>query len=65
MVKTLKTSSIYRKRNPHAPYIRISGAWLEQAGIKAGTRINVQVNHAGVLITVAEPEPRYNVKILG
>lgn len=50
MIKTLTTSSLYRKRSK-APYIRVSGRWLREAGIDVGTRITVQVNHAGILIT--------------
>jgi len=62
MLKTLTTSSVYRKHS-QAPYIRLSGQWLRAAGIEIGTRISVQVNAAGILITPAPAEPQYAVTI--
>lgn len=64
MVKNLTTSRIHRKKTT-VPYIRLSGKWLETAGITPGARITVQVNGAGVLI-VKDTTPRYVVtKVIG
>lgn len=51
MKKKMTVSGIYTKREKNAPYIRISGQWLKEAGIEYGAKIKVVVNRSGIKIT--------------
>jgi toxic protein SymE len=38
---------------PPAPWIRLSGRWLEEAGFEIGERIRVDIQRGTLLITLA------------
>jgi hypothetical protein len=41
-----------RRTNSHVPFIRIAGNWLEQAGFSIAGKVQAQVSHGQIILTV-------------
>jgi hypothetical protein len=51
-----RESGGYRRRSTIVPFIRMSGAWLEQLGFDRGDRIEVTAEHQRLVLTVVREE---------
>lgn len=50
MQKRTLTVSLTTHRDCYVPFIRLSGAWLAEAGFHCGDKISVQVRKPGQLL---------------
>jgi hypothetical protein len=51
-----RESGGYRRRQTVVPFIRMSGAWLEQLGFDRGDRIEVTAERERLVLTVVRDE---------
>jgi hypothetical protein len=51
-----RESGTYRRRQTVVPFIRMSGAWLEQLGFDRGDRIEVTAERERLVLTVVRDE---------
>ncbi|HEV7427155.1 MAG TPA: SymE family type I addiction module toxin [Thermoanaerobaculia bacterium] len=51
-----RESGGFRRRQTVVPFIRMSGAWLEQLGFDRGDRIEVTAEHERLVLTVVRDE---------
>ena len=46
----------YRRGRKFVPYIRMSGAWLQQLGFRRGDRIEIAAEHERLVLTVVRDD---------
>jgi len=46
----------YRRGRKFVPYIRMSGAWLQQLGFRRGDRIEITAEHERLVLTVVRDD---------